>query len=172
MACGVFSWGLWTLSCSIWVLVPQPRFKPRPPALEVHSLTHWTTTEVPCGTVFNSGLCYSYEGFPHSSVGKESTCNAGDPGLIPGLGRAAGEGEGYPLQYSSLEKSMDCIVPGSQRVGHDWATFTCYSSWAAYTPALLPNPHTPLMSNDSPRQRSWRFSDRNSLGPIAIPLLM
>ena len=39
-------------------------------------------------------------GFPDSSVGKESTCKAGDPGLIPGLGRSAGEGIGYPLQYS------------------------------------------------------------------------
>ena len=39
-------------------------------------------------------------GFPHSSVGKESTCNAGDPGSISGLGRSAGEGIGYPLQYS------------------------------------------------------------------------
>ena len=41
-------------------------------------------------------------GFPDSSVGKESTCNAGDPSLIPGSGRSAGEGIGYPLQYSSL----------------------------------------------------------------------
>ena len=39
-------------------------------------------------------------GFPGSSVGKEATCNAGDPGLIPGLERSAGEGLGYPLQYS------------------------------------------------------------------------
>ena len=39
-------------------------------------------------------------GFPHSSVGKESACSAGDPGLIPGLGRSAAEGMGYPLQYS------------------------------------------------------------------------
>ena len=39
-------------------------------------------------------------GFPDSSVGKESACNAGDPGSIPGLGRSAGEGIGYPLQYS------------------------------------------------------------------------
>ena len=45
--------------------------------------------------------------FPDSSVGKESACNAGDPGLIPGLGRSAGEGVGYPLQYSGLENSMD-----------------------------------------------------------------
>ena len=39
-------------------------------------------------------------GFPHSSLGKESACNVGDPSSIPGLGRSAGEGIGYPLQYS------------------------------------------------------------------------
>ena len=39
-------------------------------------------------------------GFPDGSVGKESACNAGDPSLIPGLGRSPGEGVGYPLQYS------------------------------------------------------------------------
>ena len=38
--------------------------------------------------------------FPHNSVGKESTCNAGDPSSIPGLGRSSGEGIGYPFQYS------------------------------------------------------------------------
>ena len=42
----------------------------------------------------------AWRGFPDSSVGKESTHNAGDPSLIPGLGRSAGEGIGYPLQYS------------------------------------------------------------------------
>ena len=92
------------------------------------------------------------EGFPNSSVGKESACNAGDPGLIPGSGRypleedrlptpvfldfpcssagkepacdagdlssipelggSPGKGKGYPLQYSGLENSMDCIVHG------------------------------------------------------------
>ena len=41
-----------------------------------------------------------YTGFPGSSAGKESACNAGDPGLIPGLGRSPGEGIGYPFQYS------------------------------------------------------------------------
>ena len=40
------------------------------------------------------------EGFPDSSVGKESSCNAGDPSSIPGSGRSVGEGIGYPLQYS------------------------------------------------------------------------
>ena len=51
-------------------------------------------------------------GFPHRSAGKESTCNAGDPGSIPGWGRSPGEGIGYPLQYSGLQNSMDCIVHG------------------------------------------------------------
>ena len=46
------------------------------------------------------------KGFPHSSVGKESACNAGDPGSIPGLGRSPGEGKGYSLQSSGLENSM------------------------------------------------------------------
>ena len=51
-------------------------------------------------------------GFPGGSDGKESACNVGDLGLIPGLGRSPGEGKGYPLQYSGLENSMDCIVHG------------------------------------------------------------
>ena len=50
--------------------------------------------------------------FLYGSAGKESTCNSGDLGLIPGLGRSPGEGKGYPLQYSGLEKSMDSIVQG------------------------------------------------------------
>ena len=50
--------------------------------------------------------------FPDSSVGKEFAWNARYPGLIPGSGRSSGEGKGYPLQYSSLESSMDCIVHG------------------------------------------------------------
>ena len=49
-------------------------------------------------------------GLPWCSDSKESTCNSGDLGLIPGLGRFPGEGKGYPVQYSGLENSMDCIV--------------------------------------------------------------
>ena len=49
-------------------------------------------------------------GFPCGSAGKESVCNAGDLGSIPGLGRSPGERKGYPLQYSGLENSIDCIV--------------------------------------------------------------
>ena len=46
-------------------------------------------------------------GLPYSSDGKESACNAGDPGFILGSGRSPGEGNGNPLQYSCLENSMD-----------------------------------------------------------------
>ena len=49
-------------------------------------------------------------GFPGGSGGKESTCNAVDLGLIPGLGRAPEDGNGYPLQYPGLENSMDCVI--------------------------------------------------------------
>ena len=64
-------------------------------------------------------------GFPGGSYGKESTCNAGDLGSIPGLGRSPGEGNGYPLQYSCLENPMDIGVwwvtksMGSQSVRPD-----------------------------------------------------
>ena len=51
-------------------------------------------------------------GFPGGSAGKESVCNAGVLGSIPGLGRYPREGNGYPLQYSGLENSMDCIDHG------------------------------------------------------------
>ena len=54
-------------------------------------------------------------GFPNSSVGEESVCNAGDLGSVPGLGRLPGEGKGYPLQYSGLGNSMDCIVHGATK---------------------------------------------------------
>jgi len=56
-------------------------------------------------------------GFPYGSAGKESACNVGDLGLIPGLGRFPGEGKDYPLQYSSLENFMDCMV---YRVTKSW----------------------------------------------------
>ena len=50
--------------------------------------------------------------FPCGSAGKESSCSAGNLGLIPGLGRSSGEGNSYPLQDSGLENSMDCTVYG------------------------------------------------------------
>ena len=52
------------------------------------------------------------EGFPCGSAGEEFACNVGYLGLIPGVGRSPEEGQGYPLQYSGLKNSMDCIVHG------------------------------------------------------------
>ena len=53
-----------------------------------------------------------FSGFPGGSAGKESACNEGDLGSIPGLGRSPGERKGYPLQDSGLEKSRDSLVQG------------------------------------------------------------
>ena len=64
---------------------------------------HWRRDTLPT-PVFLGFLC--------GSVGKESVCNVGDLGLIPGLGRSPGEGKEYPLQYSGLENSMDYIAHG------------------------------------------------------------
>ena len=80
-------------------------------------------------------------GFPCTSTGKESICNAGDLGLIPGLGRSPGKGNGYPLQNSGLATSM-----GSQRIRHDWAAFT------------FQTPQTRLHSPARPIFSFWRSS--------------
>ena len=66
----------------------------------------------------------TFGGLPYSSDGKESACNAGDLGSIPGSGRSPGEGNGNSLQYSCLENSVTeepggLQSMGSQRVGHD-----------------------------------------------------
>ena len=67
-------------------------------------------------------------GFPCGSAGKESACNAGDLGSIPWLGRSPGDGKGYPLQYSSLENSMDCIVHGVAKSQTRLSDFHVYFS--------------------------------------------
>ena len=75
-------------------------------------------------------------GFPCGSPSKESTCNAGDLGSIPGLGRSPGEGKGYPLQYSGLNNSMDCIVRGVAK-SWTWLRDFHFLSLAAAGPVSL-----------------------------------
>ena len=70
---------------------------------------NWTGVSCIVGGFFTN---WTIRGSPCGSAGKESACNAGDLGLILGLGRTPGEGKDYPLQYSGLENSMDCIVHG------------------------------------------------------------
>ena len=78
-----------------------------------------------------------YKGFLHSLVGKESACNAGDLGSIPGSGRCCGEENGNPLQYSCLENPMDrgawqATVHGVARVGHDKPPPLCVCIYIQY----------------------------------------
>ena len=75
-------------------------------------------------------------GFLRGSAGKESACNAGDLGLIPGLGRSPGEGNGYPLQYSGLKKSMDCIVHGVTKSRTRLSNFH-FHEWLVLEPECL-----------------------------------
>ena len=84
-------------------------------------------------------------GFPDSSLSKASACDTGDPSSIPGLRRSAGEGEGYPLQYSGLENSMDYAIHGvakslsdfhfleevRRRGGACWKECVCVCVWAS-----------------------------------------
>jgi len=69
----------------------------------------FSSTTIPKHQFFSRHLSL---GFPGGSAGKESACNGGDLGLILGLGRSPGEEKGYPLQYSILENSLDCVVHG------------------------------------------------------------
>ena len=83
-------------------------------------------------------------GFPGDSVSKESTCNAGHLGSTPGLGRSPGEGNGYPLQYSGLENSMDrdawpAIVHGVTKSRTRLSKFHFHSS------ELTVTQHNPLL---------------------------
>ena len=88
-----------------------------------HFWRHW---------VFHCVRVFSSRGFSCGSAGKESACNAGDLGSIPGWGRSPGEGKGYPVQHSGLENPMDCVVHG---VAHGWVPFTfCFSTRSPWWP--------------------------------------
>ena len=72
---------------------------------------------------------------PGSSIGKESACNAGDLGWIPGLGRSFGEGNGYPLQYSGLENPMDYSPWGHKELDTtEWLSLLLHFPHANHEP--------------------------------------
>ena len=85
-----------------------------PHSLQVSSFRTWSFQMLQVRQEIQSVIVLSSEqkGLPCGSAGKETACNAGDLGLIPGLRRSPGERKGYPLQYSGLENSMDCTVHG------------------------------------------------------------
>ena len=89
-------------------------------------------------------------GFPCGSAGKESACNAGNLGSIPGLRRSPGEGKGDPLQYSGLEKSVDCIVHG---VAKSWTRLSDFH----FTSLLH------FLQDDQPPLLIIRMTDRDDI---------
>ena len=100
-----------------------------------HFTTDLQASDFPQSSVLQSPEWWKPQTIWHSlgisggSDGKETACNAGDPGSNPGSGKSLGEGNGNPLQYSCLENIMDrgawrAKSMGSQRVRHNWVTFT------------------------------------------------
>ena len=85
-------------------------------------------------------------GFPYGSAGKESARNSGDLGSIPGLGRSPGEGKGYPLQYSGLENSMDCLV---HAVTNSWTQLSDFHLSLTPTSMLIFGSKDALVSQPS-----------------------
>ena len=92
--------------------------------------------------LFMQNIDFIYNmGFPCGSAGKKSACNVGDLGSIPGFGRSPREGKGYPLQYSGLQNSMNCIVHGvtkSQTQLSDFHFTVIWTSLVAQTVKRLP----------------------------------
>ena len=88
------------------------------------------------------------EGFPGSSIGEESTCNAGDPGSIPGLGRSPGEGIGYPLQYSWSFLVAQMVLKNLPAKQETWVR-----SWMRKSPWRRTWQPTPVfLLEESPRE--------------------
>ena len=87
------------------------------------------------------GLSFSLT-FPCGSAGKESACNLGDLGLIPGLERSPGKGNSYPLQYSGLENSMDCIVHGVANSQTQLSDFRFYIQLTTFSNYIQRSPTT------------------------------
>ena len=113
-------------------------------------------------------------GFPGGSDSKESACNAGDLGLIPGLGRPPGGGHGNPLQYSCLEnphgqRSLADYSPiGLQRVRHDWAT---QHSTVKFPPQVGPKGWAPGLGKGHSGERQEVAFPARLLEPQAGPAL-
>ena len=127
-------------------------------SLSISFLTDWMLKSAPLFTLkvwtrnkhCNAGLGRISSSFGVSD-GKESACNAEDPGSIPGLGRSPGGGHGNPLQYSCLEnlreqRSLAGYSPWTCRVGHNWATKLTHT-WrdmeSPFPPGLVPVSQAP-----------------------------
>ena len=118
-------WKVKSLSC-VWLLAtPWTAAYQAPPSTGFSRQEYWSG--VPLTGSYYIFTLYSYICFPHSSVSKESACNAGDQDSVPGSGKSPGEGNGNPLRYSCLENPMDrgdwqATVHSIARVRHNLAT--------------------------------------------------
>ena len=99
------------------------------------------------------GLCHTSAWISHRSIyvpcgsaGKKSSCYEGELGSVPGLGRSPGEEKGYPLQYSGLENSMDCIVHGVAKSRTQPSNFHFTHPWTSLPP---PTPSHPFRLSQS-----------------------
>ena len=112
-------------------------------------------THTSCHLYIHVCVCiYIYIGFPCGSDSKESACNAGDPCLIPGMGRSPGERNGNPLQYSCLENSMDrgvwlATVHG---VAKSWTWLSNYAYFYIY---IYTHTHTHTHIDDKAYIANW-----------------
>ena len=116
-----------------WVTISSSRRSslPRDPNCVSCVSLHWQADSLPLSHLGNpicNWVFFSISGFPCGSAGKESTCNAGDLGSTPGLGRSPGQGKGYRLQYSGLENSIDYIVHGVAK-SRTWLRDFRFTSW-------------------------------------------
>ena len=93
-------------------------------------------------------------GFPGGSAGKGFFCNAGDLGLIPELGRSPGEGKGYPLKYSGLENSIDCLVHGVTKSETQLGDFH-FGIFFRTSRMVQMVKHLPTMQESSVRSLGW-----------------
>ena len=97
------------------------------------SVKVWSHNQgIPSDLLYFTSIVYKLRGFPGGSAGKESTCNVGDLGSIPGLGRSPGEKNSNPLQYSGLENSTD----------YTWVTNYMDSSWVTKSRTWLSGFHS------------------------------
>ena len=104
----IFLCAILSLSLSLMVKIPQSFF-----LFSTSWLHQISSVPSSFGEINKHILPFSlHKDFPCGSAGKESACNVGVQGLIPGLGRSPGERKSYPLQYTGLENSMNCIVHG------------------------------------------------------------
>ena len=116
--------------------------------------------------------------FPGGSGSKESACNAGDPGLIPGSGRSPGEGNGYPLQYSCLENSSgQRSLAGYTPWGHKESDMTDWLSFQFHDQDVMGNLEFPLNNTEckeNKRKYNWdlKVGIREDFSPNPLEVIV